>query len=106
MTAICGLYGRGPLGAYVNRVTDDTHSFKANICIVFLIENTLRIFLYGLWGMVSLELVKTSIMLIPFSFWELSLGIFSGRILPEKAVRKLVVVMLIISGAALVMKSI
>ncbi|WP_243277930.1 sulfite exporter TauE/SafE family protein [Enterocloster citroniae] len=104
---LCGLYGIGALlGAYVNRVTDDTHSFKANICIVFLIENTLRILLYGLWGMVSLELVKTSIMLIPFMLLGLSLGIFSGRILPEKAVRKLVVVMLIISGAALVMKSI
>ena len=38
---LCGLYGIGALlGAYVNRVTSDSSSFKANICIVFLIENS------------------------------------------------------------------
>ncbi|HIT94583.1 MAG TPA: sulfite exporter TauE/SafE family protein, partial [Candidatus Faecivivens stercoripullorum] len=40
---LCGLYGVGALlGAYISRVTDDSHSFKANICIVFVIENVLR----------------------------------------------------------------
>lgn len=38
---LCGLYGIGALlGAYVSRVTDDSSSFKANICVVFLVENT------------------------------------------------------------------
>ena len=41
---LCGLYGIGALlGAYISRVTDDSHSFKANICVVFLAENTFRI---------------------------------------------------------------
>ena len=43
---LCGLYGVGALlGAYISRVTDDSHSFKANICTVFVIENILRIIL-------------------------------------------------------------
>ena len=45
---LCGLYGIGALmGAYVSRVTDDSHSFKANICMVFLVENTFRIIMYA-----------------------------------------------------------
>ena len=40
---LCGLYGIGALlGAYVSRVTDDSSSFKANICVVFFVENTVR----------------------------------------------------------------
>ncbi|MBO5622096.1 MAG: sulfite exporter TauE/SafE family protein, partial [Butyrivibrio sp.] len=43
---LCGLYGVGALlGAYIGRTTDDLKSFKANICTVFIIENTFRIIL-------------------------------------------------------------
>ena len=41
---LCGLYGVGALlAAYVSRVAENSHEFKANICVVFVVENTIRI---------------------------------------------------------------
>ena len=101
---LCGLYGIGALlGAYVNRVTDNSSSFKANICIVFLVENTFRIILYGLWGIITWDIVKQAIVLIPLMLIGLALGIFSGKFLDEKVIKKLVIAMLIVSGVALIL---
>lgn len=103
---LCGLYGVGALlGAYVNRVTDDSSSFKGNICVVFLVENTFRIILYGLWGIITFDVVKQVIILIPFMLIWLILGIFSGKFLEEKFIKKLVIIMLMVSGIALILNN-
>lgn len=45
---LCGLYGIGALlAAYMGRVTDNSSSFKGNLCIVFLIDNLFRLVMYG-----------------------------------------------------------
>ena len=104
---LCGLYGVGALlGAYVSRVTDDTSSFKANICVVFLAENTFRSILYCLWGIITLDVLKQAVVLIPFVLAGLLLGMFSGKYLDEKIIKRLVVVMLIVSGIALIINNI
>ena len=103
---LCGLYGVGALlGAYLSRVTEDSASFKANICVVFLAENTLRIFLYALWGILTVDILKRAALLIPCMLAGLGLGMLSGRVLDEKLVRKCVTVMLTLSGAALILNS-
>lgn len=103
---LCGLYGIGALlGAYVNRVTDNSSSFKANICMVFWVENTFRIILYGLWGIITWDIVKQAIVLIPLMLIGLALGIFSGKFLDEKVIKKLVIAMLIVSGVALILNN-
>lgn len=104
---LCGLYGVGALlGAYISRVTDDSHSFKANICTVFVIENILRIILYSVWGILTLDIFRQAVVLIPFMLIGLCAGMLSGKFLDEKIVRKLVILMLIISGAALIVTNI
>ena len=104
---LCGLYGVGALlGAYISRVTDDSHSFKANICTVFVIENVLRIILYSVWGILTLDIFRQAAVLIPFMLIGLCAGMLSGKFLDEKIVRKLVILMLIISGAALIVTNI
>ncbi len=101
---LCGLYGVGALlGAYLGRVTEDSHSFKANICTVFVIENTLRIVLYTVWGILTFDILKQAVILLPFMLIGLGAGMLSGKFLDEKIVRKLVILMLIVSGAALVL---
>ena len=103
---LCGLYGIGALlGAYVNRVTDDSSSFKANICVVFLVENTFRIILYGLWGIITFDIVKQAIILIPLMLMGLIFGMLSGKFLDEKLIKKLVIIMLIVSGIALILNN-
>lgn len=74
---LCGLYGIGALlGAYVSRVTDDSSSFKANICVVFFVENTVRMVLYGMW---------------------------SGQRVNDRIAKKLVLILLIVSGVAILL---
>ena len=103
---LCGLYGIGALlGAYVSRVTEDSSSFKANICVVFLVENTFRIILYGLWGIITLDIIKQAIILIPLMLIGLILGMFSGKFLDEKLIKKLVIIMLIVSGIPLILNN-
>ena len=103
---LCGLYGVGALlGAYVNRVTDDSSSFKANICVVFLVENTFRIVLYAIWGIITFDIVKQALVLVPLMLIGLLLGMYSGKYLNEKIVKKLVIIMLVVSGVALIMNN-
>ena len=103
---LCGLYGVGALlGAYVNRVTDDSSSFKANICVVFLVENTFRIVLYAIWGIITFDIIKQALVLVPLMLIGLFLGIYSGKYLNEKIVKKIVIIMLVVSGVALIMNN-
>ena len=103
---VCGLFGVGALlSAYVGRVTEDSSTFKANMCSVFCVENTLRLILYIVWGIITLESLKQALILAPFMLLGLFLGMKSSSVLDEKIVKKAVIVMLIISGVALIITS-
>ena len=82
---LCGLYGIGALiGAYVGRTAKDSHAFKANVCFVFTVEarSSTPVMLLGLFS-----------------------GIYCCRWLSERAVKRFVVVMLIICGITLVINN-
>lgn len=103
---LCGLYGIGALlAAYVGRVTGSSSSFKANICIVFWIENTFRIVAYSMVGIITPETLKNAVLLVPAMLLGLFLGMKSGAVLKEETVKKIVIVALILSGAALVINN-
>ena len=87
---LCGLFGVGALlAAYVNRVTDEDSSFKANISAVFIVDNTFRIILYSALGLLTFDTVLSVLKLIPFAllglFWESNAAI----IWMEKMLRRL-----------------
>ena len=105
---LSGLYGIGALlSAYISRVTNDIHEFKANICTVFFVEGTFRIIMYTLiGGVLNLESAQKAFMFYPIMLGAMLLGMFSGKFLNEKTVKKLVIILLIISGAALIINSI
>ncbi|MDD3429878.1 MAG: sulfite exporter TauE/SafE family protein [Oscillospiraceae bacterium] len=103
---LCGIYGVGALlAAYVSRVTTTSNSFKANLCLVFLIENTFRIVLYLITGIITLHTVQQAFILLPVMLLGLYLGIKSGSFLNESVAKKVVIVVLIISGAALIINN-
>lgn len=104
---LCGLFGIGALlAAYVSRVTDNSEAFKANICTVFVIENTFRIVMYILSGIITMGTLRQAVILIPVMLSGLYIGIKSSGHLNEKHVKTVVIAMLIISGAALVIENI
>lgn len=104
---LCGMYGIGALlAAYVTRVSEDTNAFKGNICTVFLIENTVRIVTYTMVGIITLEALATAVKLLPVMVVGLLLGMFCSSKVNEKSAKKMVIIILIISGIALVIANI
>ena len=43
------------LAAYMSRVTDDSSAFRGNLCVVFIVENTFRIVMYSIVGIITLR---------------------------------------------------
>ncbi len=102
---LCGLYGIGALlSGYIGRVSEDTHAFKANICVVFLAENTFRIVTYLLSGILTLSALKQAACLLPFMLAGMGLGMLAAKKIPEKPVKILVAVMLAVSGVMLILR--
>lgn len=104
---LCGLYGIGALlAAYVGRVTDDSGAFRANLCAVFIAENTFRIIAYSAMSIITIDTLVQSAALLPAMGLGLLAGIKCGSFMNERMVKKVVIVMLIISGAALIASNI
>ena len=103
---LCGLFGVGALlAAYVSRVTDNDGSFKANISAVFIVDNTFRVILYKILGLLTLETVKSVLLFIPFALLGLFTGMKCCGQMNENNVRKITTVLLVLSGISLVLKN-
>lgn len=104
---LCGLYGVGALlGAFVGRKTDTLSAFKANMSFIFVVENTLRLVLYIILQILNFEILKKALIMIPFMFVGLLLGMFASRFVNEKHAKEIIILLLIISGISLVVTSI
>ena len=104
---LCGLFGIGALlAAYVSRTTENASQFKGNICIVFLVENTFRIILYSIIGILSFDIFKKALLLMPFMLVGLFAGMFLAQRINEKKVKKIIIVLLILSGISLIINGI
>lgn len=100
---LCGLYGVGALlGAYISRVTKDASAFRANICVVFFVENTMRILFYSMAGLLRAGMALQAARLLPVALLGLYLGAKSSAVLDERVVKRIVIVMLIVSGLTLI----
>lgn len=103
---LSGIFGVGALlAAYVSRVTDNSREFKANFSAVFIAENLFRMVLYGALGIITGSTLKQSMMLMPFMLLGLFGGMKSSRVLDEKLVKKLVILLLILSGCVMIVKN-
>lgn len=100
---LCGLFGVGAfLVAYISRTTENQSQFRGNICAVFLIENTFRLILYSINGIINKDIFLLSIKLIPVMLAGLFIGILISKFINEKAIKKIVVVMLMLTGVSLI----
>lgn len=104
---LCGLFGVGALlAAYVSRVTENSDSFKANISAVFIADNTFRIILYGMLGLLAFDTAKTVLMLMPLALLGLLAGMRFSDSLNQKLVGQFTSVLLVLSGIALILKNV
>jgi len=104
---LCGLFGIGALlAAYVSRTTDNNSAFRGNLCLVFIIENTFRLITYSLTGILTIEILRNALMLLPFMLAGLIAGMKLARVVSEQRIKKLVILMLALSGISLVVDNI
>ena len=76
---------------------------RANISAVFIADNTFRIILYSVLGLLTLDTLKTVLLLLPFALLGLFAGIRCSGRMDEKLVRKLTSVLLVLSGISLIL---
>ena len=104
---LCGLYGIGALlAAYMSRVTRTNEEFKANICMVFIAENIFRIVMYTWNGILTIHVLYQAILLIPIMILGLWIGMKSSGKLNEAVVKKIVIIVLLLSGLSLIISNI
>ena len=100
------MFGVGALlAAYVGRVTGTGSEFKANISAVFIADNTFRVILYAVLGVITTESLKQAALMMPFMLIGLFSGMKLSNVLDEKLVKKLVIILLILSGLMLIIKN-
>lgn len=103
---VCGLCGIGVLiGAYVSKVTDSARAFKTNACAVFFVSNLTKIILFLMLDILSPDILFQAVRLIPFLLLGLWLGMRSSDFMNETLAKKLVLLLLVISGAVLVIEN-
>ncbi len=103
---LCGMFGIGALlAAYISRVTDADGAYKANISAVFIVDNTFRIVLYSILGLLTLDTLKFVLLLVPFALLGLFTGMICSSHMDESLVRKITSVLLILSGISLILKN-
>ena len=103
---LCGLFGVGALlAAYVGSVTESSDEFKANASAVFIVDNLFRLFLYSALGIITAAGLKQALLLSPFMLIGLFAGIKSSRVLDEAKVRRLVILLLILSGFLMILQN-
>ena len=79
--------------------TDDSH-------LHLVLENTIRIILYVATGILTLSVLKQVVILIPFMLAAVFLGMKSSSVLNEKIIKKIVIILLILSGIVLIINNI
>jgi len=103
---LCGLFGVGAfLVAYIGRTTENQSQFRGNICAVFLVENIFRIILYSVSGIITMSVFITSMKLIPIMLIGLFIGIMLSKVIKEETVKKIVIIMLMLTGVSLVISN-
>ena len=93
------------LAAYVSRVTESGGSFKANISAAFIADNTFRIVLYSVLGLLTFDTLKFVLTLLPFALLGLFAGMKCSSRMDEKLVRKITSVLLVLPGISLILKN-
>ena len=101
---LSGLFGVGALlAAYFARVTEEDGAFKGSMCFIFATENLFRVAAYGMTGLLTLSTVRIAVQLAPCMCLGLWMGMrLCGR-LDGRLVKRIVIVMLMISGASMLL---
>ena len=103
---LIGIFGIGAfLVAYISRTAPDTDAFKGDLACVFLIDNIFRTILYAATGILTKSVLLTALQLAPMMALGFAAGILLSKKLPERTIRLIVILLLIVNGVSLIAMS-
>lgn len=107
ISGVCsGLFGINMLIiAYIERTAKDHSEFKGSLCLLFVFDNVIRMISYIVIGTVGREAIMLFLVSVPAA----ALGIIVSNIiepyLPQKALKKSVIAMFLLSGMSIIVKA-
>ena len=70
---------------------------------VFFAENTFRVVLYSILGLITIETLKRVALLLPVSLIALAVGMRLSSKIDESASKKIISILLMLSGISLIL---
>jgi uncharacterized protein len=99
---VTGLYGVGALlAAYFSHIEKDPRVFKGNICAVFLAEDIFRLIMYIATGIITADVLKSALLLMPFMIIGMIAGLKCSSKLNDKRLNLIINLFLILSSIIL-----
>ncbi len=99
---LCGMFGVGALlAAYFARTTKDDAAYKGSMCMIFAVENAFRVAAYGVTGLLTAASWRNTAMLLPFMAAGLFLGMKCAGKINVRLMKRIVNLLLILSGISL-----
>ena len=99
---LMGTFGIGAVMVVcVERLTDNPRAMRGTLCTVFLADNVIRTIMYAATGVLTAEVALTALKLLPMMILGLLGGMTLAGRLPDKTVLRLIIVMLMLTGASL-----
>jgi uncharacterized membrane protein YfcA len=103
---LMGLFGIGVLiPAVLNRMGLDKRTFRGSLCFVFTAESIIRITGYTMRGIINMDIFLNFLFLIPAAFAGVILSRIADRKINDNMIRKIVIIVLIISAVLLIIKN-
>jgi uncharacterized protein len=103
---LMGLFGIGALlAAYIHRTSINRNDYRGNLCCIFVVDNIERFWGYLYIGILNDQILLFSLLMVPAIIAGMYLSTKVDRRFNESAVKKLILVLLILSGLILVLKN-
>lgn len=103
---LMGLFGIGVLiPAVLNRMGLDKRNFRGSLCFVFTAESIIRVTGYTMKGIINMDIFYNFLFLVPAAFAGVILSRIVDRKINDNMIRKIVIIVLIISAVLLIIKN-
>ena len=104
---LSGAYGTSAMiAAYLGRIIDDVQEFKGTMGVVLLFENTVRIIVYIIFGLLTTDTVKNSVLLFPIMVTVFFAGVIISRFIDDNIIKKCMGILLSLAGLSLALGNI
>ena len=92
--------------AYLQRTAKDYSEFKGSMCFLFFGENLFRLCTYAASGLLTIDVLAFSAASVPAAVLAMLLAGKLGPRLDEKKLRKAAIVLFILGGVSIIVKSV